>query len=687
MTRRLPVQLLLATLVATGWLGLAIPLQAQTAARQAVITAIDMSGFPEIGAYLAVDEADGRRLSGLPADAFSLREDGAPVTGLKVSEVEVGVQVVFALDISSPFKARDIQGITRLDYVQQALKDFAQSRPWMKDKVDDVSFVATEGDFLLHSEYGAKLAEAVQNYTTEYAAAADSVSFINNALNLAAEAPRRPGMQRTLVFISGGLARQGADTPVDDIIARAQAARVHIDTVLAGSAAVAETAGGLNLKRLAEMTGGSFSLLESAETFTPVFETLASQRQLYRLAYHSGLSATGQHMLAATVRLPDGSTLTSPEAEFPLRVEPPVILMPEMPRIIQRIAPSGDADPEHFQPAEYALTVRLEFPDGYERAINAGELVVDGEVVDTQAMSGTTTFTWPLLSYSTPMTHTVQVRLTDTLGLAAYSPLANVFIAVAKAGDVPAAATPGAAAEPAKSLLLPLLLGAGMLVAGLGIGLWLWLTRFRRDRVPALEAAAAEPQDEVQQPALPGLEAMIPPPPHPPEPPKPAPRPHVPLFSGAGLHLPARRPVPRPQPKGKAFLEVLESGGGGEEREEIEILTARVRLGRDPEAADVIFPDRSVSRLHARIEEATSPEGGFRIYDEKSTSGTWLNFEPIPPEGETLNHGDVINLGRVQVRFNLRGAATPGAPPHRRGEPPPEHDLGDTEPYRPMKRK
>jgi predicted component of type VI protein secretion system len=95
-------------------------------------------------------------------------------------------------------------------------------------------------------------------------------------------------------------------------------------------------------------------------------------------------------------------------------------------------------------------------------------------------------------------------------------------------------------------------------------------------------------------------------------------------------------------------------------------------VGRDPQLAEAIFPDRSVSRLHARIEE-TAP-GAFWIFDEGSTSGTWVNFSPVAAAaGQELKHGDLINLGRVQLRFKTRlapktggnGAAGAGPLPER----------------------
>jgi hypothetical protein len=106
-------------------------------------------------------------------------------------------------------------------------------------------------------------------------------------------------------------------------------------------------------------------------------------------------------------------------------------------------------------------------------------------------------------------------------------------------------------------------------------------------------------------------------------------------------------------PHGLAYFEVVESGGGGAARADIEVLEPTQHLGRDAALAEIVFPDRSVSRRHARLE--VSPQGIFRIYDEGSTSGTWVNFTLVSAsEGWELKHGDLVNLGRVQLRFKRR---------------------------------
>jgi hypothetical protein len=74
-----------------------------------------------------------------------------------------------------------------------------------------------------------------------------------------------------------------------------------------------------------------------------------------------------------------------------------------------------------------------------------------------------------------------------------------------------------------------------------------------------------------------------------------------------------------------------------------------VRLGRSPVQSDVAFrEDLTVSRLHAtlRLEGAH-----YRIYDEGSSSGTFVNGQEVPEYGLQLADGDEIYLGAVQLRY------------------------------------
>jgi hypothetical protein len=74
-----------------------------------------------------------------------------------------------------------------------------------------------------------------------------------------------------------------------------------------------------------------------------------------------------------------------------------------------------------------------------------------------------------------------------------------------------------------------------------------------------------------------------------------------------------------------------------------------VFIGRDPARAQITFADASVSRLHARIVEES--DGVFLLYDEGSSSGTYVNDMQLGQEPVQLRARDIIEFGRVKVVF------------------------------------
>jgi predicted component of type VI protein secretion system len=50
-------------------------------------------------------------------------------------------------------------------------------------------------------------------------------------------------------------------------------------------------------------------------------------------------------------------------------------------------------------------------------------------------------------------------------------------------------------------------------------------------------------------------------------------------------------------------------------------------------------------------------DGSYRLSDEGSVAGTWINYTPVSHGGARLEHGDLIHVGRIGFRFTLREPA------------------------------
>jgi predicted component of type VI protein secretion system len=134
-----------------------------------------------------------------------------------------------------------------------------------------------------------------------------------------------------------------------------------------------------------------------------------------------------------------------------------------------------------------------------------------------------------------------------------------------------------------------------------------------------------------------------------------------------------------------AYLEVLENAP--EHQDSIPVAGSNLAIGRDPNLAQIVLSDKSVSRLHARIMESG---GAYRLYDEGSASGTYRNFERVGLTPQALGDNDDIHIGRVHLRFRLAAAAADSdstqimaAPPRPGARQDPVDDGLSTQPYMP----
>jgi predicted component of type VI protein secretion system len=75
-------------------------------------------------------------------------------------------------------------------------------------------------------------------------------------------------------------------------------------------------------------------------------------------------------------------------------------------------------------------------------------------------------------------------------------------------------------------------------------------------------------------------------------------------------------------------------------------------LGHDPDQATIVLDDISIEASHARL--TRQADGSYRLADEGTIAGTWINYSPVSQGGSRLEHGDLIHIGKVGFRFTLR---------------------------------
>jgi hypothetical protein len=134
-----------------------------------------------------------------------------------------------------------------------------------------------------------------------------------------------------------------------------------------------------------------------------------------------------------------------------------------------------------------------------------------------------------------------------------------------------------------------------------------------------------------------------------------------------------------------AFLEPLENAP--EHTGMIAVSGDNIAIGRDENLAQIVFVNKSVSRLHARI---MTRGGVYQLYDEGSASGTYINYEQVSLTPQNIQDKDDIHFGQVHVRFHVSGPAQDDdatqimqAPARPTEAPPPLADDMSTQPFMP----
>jgi len=232
-------------------------------------------------------------------------------------------------------------------------------------------------------------------------------------------------------------------------------------------------------------------------------------------------------------------------------------------------------------------------------------------------------FTWDLTDITASGPYALRVEAEDSFGLVGSSIENITQINV----ELPA--------QPPLAWLthnLPVISGLVVLLAGAVLLMVLVIGGKIRPTIPGRGSAARRRKDPVTQPVPVARE--------------PAPRQRSSWADR--LHWPQRHTAPHAY----AFLSRISETDEQTMNTPIPITSEEVTLGSDPRQSMLVLNDPSVEPLHARLTHLEN--GGFRLADQGSVAGTWVNYTPISQEGINLEHGDLVHVGRIGFRFTLR---------------------------------
>jgi len=616
--RRLVRFILTVSLLAGTW----SLVHAQTAA-YAEIVRIDADKFPQVSALLDVYDANGEFISGLKPSDITVFEDAQENKADAISESNVPVQVAVAINPGPPLAIRDSNGVPRFDKVVETLHSWSDAQP--ADSRDDLSLVSLSGSLISHASVNDWFV-SLDSFKPDFRNSIPNLQTLAIALDTVNAPTPESGMKRAVLFITPHMDDPNIDNNIAPLIQRAIDSKVRVFVWFIDAEEFNISASANAFKSLAQQTDGAFFYFSRNETFPDPNLYFAPLRHIYEVTYTSALTTSGDHTLGFYVEAED-TTIPALDKNFSVTVEPPNPIFISPPLQITRMPPVDDPyNDEELEPSQQIIQIIVEFSDGHPRTLKRTTLYLDGQVVAENTKKPFESFLWDYSAISESGQHEIIVEAEDELGLKKSSIGIPVTFTIVHA--------PSGAEAFIAQYNSYLVMGA---IIAAGLALLIILVRSRVGNLPESRRRKARKakEDPLTQPVV----ALTEPPVSATKKVKSQPR-----FSWMG----ARQ---NRVPSAPAYLIRLTNGGEPASSTPIPVIEKDMTFGTDPVQSMYVLDDPSISPLHARIKQTS--EGIFVIMDHGSVAGTWVNYEPVTREGVRLKHGDRINLGLMQFRFDL----------------------------------
>jgi hypothetical protein len=563
---------------------------------QLTVAPPEIEAFPRITLHAALTDGSGRPIADLPPDVFQVLEDGDPVETLQVEKVLVGTRQVFVINSSPGLGVRDSHGRTRYEFAQDELIRYWRDPEASLLGIDDLSLLTAQGVLIQHSESAAELAAVLDALAPSFEGGTSGYDLILQALDYSSDPAEVGLLPGSLIFLTP-LIETPRDLPLANTIARAVESGTAIFPVLFATQETVEAPEVAPLRQLAEATGGELSYYDPGRGLQELASRFLAQRYQYRLTFESRTNAPGNHSLQVRV-VADGLEAASLPQSYTIDVRPAELAFIQPPTEVLRQTDDPELPIEAIEPRSLQLDILVNFADGHPRPIRQSRLLVDDEVVRIRNSPPFERLEWDLTGYRASGQHTVQAVVVDSLGIQSETIGLPIQITI----ESPARGL--AAFRPAVDSLVAvaaLIVAATVMIGGL-------TTVLRRSPQPGESSLARS--------------------------------------------APIKRARLQDRSPSEALLVPVRPAG-----EPLPLTGVDVVMGRDASLAAIVVSDPSVERMHARL--IRQADGDYLLRDQGSVAGTWVNYDLVPSEGRRLRNGDLVQLGRVEFRFQLTGKVPP----------------------------
>lgn len=610
---------------------LPLPAAAQQTASRLIITGSDASSAPTIELYAYGVDSQGNALD-LSSQPLVVQHAGQPVANVEVAgQVDGGTFTLFVIDVPPGVSGQ-------VPAIQQAIQQFAAA-PNMVERVDYVGVyqvdAAAASPLLEPTHFYNAVANLFANPLTIQDGPTALIDSLAGLLNNIQALRPDPNLVPSIVVMSDGTDAVSTQFQAGDVPSLAAELGVPIHTILLNNQNLTPalaTEGQQYMTQLAQGTGGIATTLDTAEGVASIWNRIASFRPRTIVRYTVENLVGGDHPVTLGLQnnpaIRDETTVTVPAGAPSV-----VINLPAESRTLTL----QNLD----QPVPLSFSTNVSWLDGVERTITRAQLLVNGVVVQDINPASLGRFDTQVSNFVFGENR-VQVYVEDDQGGRATSPQIILTVNQGEQTEVPEEIQPVGVTGRLGQTLRRALPYIGGCFAVLFLLLLFAAIAYLSRRSPLL-----------QRLGLMGLVRRIP-----------FLRPYVQdvyevqqlgrqaqYYKGqASRYAPevrGQRDVRGPAARSLAFLEVIEATSDITGR--IELTAVEQRIGRSPQQSDIAFEnDITVSRVHASIVQ----EGNdYRIYDEQSTSGTYINEQRVPEYGLQLADGDEIRMGAVRLRF------------------------------------
>ncbi len=595
--------------------------QAQFQNQVEVITP-DLSTWPNLVAHFRVFDSQGAFLKGLTLEDVQLRENDQVIAPDTLELLEPGVRLIVAVN-EGPTLANRFAQVSRIDKVKNALLDWAESEPAVT--MDTFSLVTNTGTVAVDVQQPDEWLKVMNEYQPDLKRLKPSLASLSSAVDMASTQGKNNQQNAAILYITP-LPTEPELASLKEILSRAELSKTRLFIWLVGPESYNDEPNATSLREAAETSNGIF-LVFTGEKDLPNLESLLDPlTYIYKASYRSLIKQSGDYTFAVNVN-DGGSLLESEPISFSINVKPPNPIFLDPPTTIERQWTDTPRKKDSvLYPNSVPVEILVEFPDGLERQLVYSRLFIDNHLADENTSTPFETFEWDITSLTESGTHLMSVTIQDEAGMIVETTELAVEVVVLPKPLTWVGKIVSRFSIQVIALFFVIVL-AGVLLVLLAIRTMRVNRRTRQILIRSQEDPVTQPLHIENETITPLArkernEAW----------------PHL---SGIGL-APAR------------LIFVSSPAVRENFPAEIAIGNRELTFGSDIKKVHVFLDSPLISPLHARIESDDQQQ--FKIFDIGSGSGTWLNYTPVSHYGARLDHGDVIQFGKVAYRFEIHGA-------------------------------